>query len=153
MNTTMYDPLTSDTTALNALLRGEMAAVEAYTRALGLFGDDELIGDLQKIRDDHSRAVRLLRDRVVQLAGVPAESSGAWSAFGADASATKVIGPTTALAALRQGEEHIISEYEAALTDAEISPDCHPMIQTDLLTPTQKHVDELNRLLGGQNRW
>jgi len=151
MNTTMYDPLTCDTTALNALLRGEMAAVEAYTRALGLFGDDELIADLQKIRDDHSRAVRLLRDRIVQLGGVPAENSGAWNAFGA--SATKVIGSTTALAALRQSEEHIVSEYEVALTDADISPDCHPMIQVDLLAPTQKHVDELSRLLGGSGRW
>ena len=152
MNTTTYDPLTCDAAALNALLRGEMAAVEAYTQSLGLFCDDEMIAGLQKIRDEHSRAVRLIRDRVVQLGGVPAEKSGARSVFGAEASVTKVYGPTTALAALRLGEEHITSEYESALTDADIGPDCHPMIQTELLAPTQKHIDELNRLLGGLNR-
>ena len=83
MNTTMRDPLACDTHALNALLRGEMAAVETYTLVLGTSDDQEMITDLQKIRDEHSRAVRLLRDHVVRFGGNPVESPGPWSAFAA----------------------------------------------------------------------
>jgi len=152
MTTTMHDPLTCDTTALNALLRGEMAAVETYTQALGLCGDDEMIADLQKIRAEHSRAVRVLRDQIVQFGGLPTESPGPWSGFASTvAGFAKVIGPATALAALRQGEEHGISGYEAALENEDINPECHQIIRTELLAAGQKHVEELNRLLGGMN--
>ena len=152
MNTTMHDPLTCDTHALNALLRGELAAVETYTQALGTSDDQEMIADLQKIRDDHSRAVRLLRDQVVQFGGVPADSSGPWSAFTAATPAgAKVVCPTTTLAALRQGEEHGISEYESALENDDIDPTCQHLMRTDLLPAGRKHVEELNSLLGGMH--
>lgn len=152
MSTMTHDPLTCDTAAVNALLRGEMAAVETYTQALRACDDQEMIADLQKIRDEHSRAVRVLRDQVVHFGGQPTESSGPWGTFASTANGSeKVIGPTTALAALRQGEEHGISEYESALDNEDINPDCHQLIRTDLLSVSQKHVDELNRLLGGMN--
>ena len=152
MNTTMHDPLTCDTHALNALLRGEMAAVETYTQVLGTSDDQEMIADLQKIRDEHSRAVRLLRDHVVRFGGNPVESPGPWSAFAAVVTgATKGIGPCTALAALRQGEEHGISEYESALENEGINPECHQLMRTDLLPACRKHVEELNSLLGGMH--
>jgi len=152
MNTTIHDPLTCDTAALNALLRGEMAAVETYTQALGVCGDEEMIADLQKIRDEHRRAVRVLRDRVVQFGGQPTESPGPWGAFASTVVGfAKVVGPATALAALRQGEEHGISEYESALENEDLGSECHQIIRTDLLVVCQKHVDELNRLLGGMN--
>jgi len=152
MNVTMHDPLTCDTAALNVLLRGEMAAVETYTQALGACGDHEMISDLQKIRDEHSRAIRLLRDSVVRFGGFPADDSGVWGSFASTGTGVvNVVGPATALAVLRQGEEHGISEYGSALENEDISPDCHHMIRTDLLAVCHKHVDELNRLLGGMN--
>jgi hypothetical protein len=151
MSATIDDPNTCDTDGLNALLCGEMAAVEAYTQALGLFDDEKVIADLQKLRDEHSRAVRQLRDCVIGSGGRPVGSPGPWAAFACDTSAAKVIGPATALAALRQGEEYRVSEYEVALESVGIRPECQSLLRADLLPACRKHVEELNRLLGGMN--
>ena len=152
MHAPINEPRECDTDALNSLLRGEMSAVETYTQALGKFNDLTVIEDLQKIRDEHSRAVRELRDHVIQFGGRPAEGTGPWGAFTTAVTTTaKAIGPATVLAALRQGEEHGISEYEAALENEHIHPECHRTIRTDLLAACRKHIEELNRLLGGMN--
>jgi hypothetical protein len=141
-----------DIDALNPLLRGEMAAVETYTQALGKFDDLNVIADLQKIRDEHSKVVRALRDHVIEFGGHPAESTGPWGAFTSAVTTTaKAIGPATVLAALRQGEEHGISEYEAALENEHIHPECQRTIRVDLLPACRKHIEELNRLLGGMD--
>src|SRR5262245_12820774 len=152
MSTTFHDSHPCDTDAINSLLRGEMSAVETYTQAMGKFDDETAIADLQKIRDEHSRAVRLLRDQMIAVGAHPAESTGPWGAFTAAVTdGAKMIGPATALAALRQGEEHGINEYEAALGNNDIHSDCQRMIRADLLPACRKHVEELNRLLGGMN--
>jgi len=152
MSTATHDLQNCDTDALNSLLRGELSAVETYTQALENFDDNVLIADLQKIRDEHSRAVRELRDHVIMFAGVPAESAGPWGAFTAAVTATaKALGPATVLAALRQGEEHGIGAYEEALENNDIQPECHRMIRADLLPACHKHVEELNQLLGGNH--
>jgi hypothetical protein len=152
MHATIDEPRDCDTEALNSLLRGELSAVEAYTQSLGKFDDLMVIADLQKIRDEHSRAVRVLRDQIIHFGGQPSESAGAWGAFtSAVTGAAKAVGPATVLAALRQGEEHGISEYEAALENEHIHPDCQRAIRTDLLLACRKHVEELNRLLGGMD--
>jgi hypothetical protein len=141
-----------DTEAVNALLRGEMAAVETYTQALGTFADEAVIADLQKIRDEHSRSVRELRDQVIQAGGTPLETADPWGTFSASvAGGPHAIGPAAALAALRQGEEQRASEYEAALGIEQVPQDCQRAIRTSLLTACRKHVDDLNRLLGGRN--
>jgi len=141
-----------DIDALNLLLRGEMAAVETYTQALGKFDDLNVIADLQKIRDEHSKAVRELRDLVVEFGGRPAESTGPWGTFTTAVTTTaKAIGSATVLAALIQGEEYGISEYDAALENEHIPSDCQRAIRTDLLPAGRKHIDELNRLLGGMS--
>lgn len=153
MATTIHDAGTCDTDALNALLRSEMSAVETYTQALGKFDDETAIVDLQKIRDDHSRSVRLLRDHLIGLGAKPAEGSEPCGAFSAVVTGgAKAIGPAAALAALRQGEEHGINEYTSALENEDIHPDCRRIIRADLLPACRKHVEELDRLLGGMNR-
>lgn len=150
MNATIDQPNGCDTDALNALLRGELSAVETYTRAMSTFDDLELIADLQQIRDEHSRAVRELRDRVVAFGGTPADSSGVWGAFtAAVGDGAEAVGAATVLAALRQGEEYGATEYEAALENDGIHLECQRAIRADLLPAARRHVEELNRLLGG----
>jgi hypothetical protein len=146
MSTMIHDSQVSAADALNALLRAEIAAVETYTLALKKFDDEEAIAELQKIRDEHSRAVRQLRDQVIGSGGRPAEFAGACGTF--DTSDGKVIGPVTALTTLRYGEESEIGEYEAVLENDEVRADCQRMIRTDLLPACRRHVEELNRLLG-----
>ena len=140
-----------DTNTLIALLRGEMSAVETYTQAVTKLDDQAVIAELQKIRDDHSRAERELRDHVTRSGGQPAEGTGAWSAFASAVAGPATVSTATALAALRQGEEYAVAEYEAALGNEEVHPDCHRLVRTDLLPAGRKHIDELNRLLGGMD--
>src|SRR5688572_12709326 len=105
-----------DTTLLGTLLRNEMAAVEVYTQVMGTFDDEFVIADLQRIRDEHRRSVRELRDHVACLGLALMDDAGL---SGGDTFAgsppAKTTSPVTALALLRQSEEQGIIEYEAAL--------------------------------------
>lgn len=139
-----------DTVALDTLLGCEMTAVETYTRALGQFDDEYVIADLQKIRDEHNRAVRELRDHMIQFGGEPSDRADRGVADPVAGSA-KAIGAAAVLAALRQMEEHNVTEYEAALESDGIHPDCQRAIRVDLLAAGRRHIDELNRLLGGMD--
>jgi hypothetical protein len=138
--------------AVNALLRSELAAVDVYTQALAIFVDDAVIAELQRIRAEHRRAVRHLRDNLVGLGVHPTDDGGTWGAFGTRVAAAKALGPATILAMLQQGEESSITEYEAALEEAELQLDCLRTIQAELLPTCRQHVEELNRLLGGAGR-
>lgn len=143
---------TCDTDALNTLLRGEMGAVDTYTQALGHFADPHVITDLQKIRDEHSKAVRELRDHVIQFGGQPSERAGEWgAATAAVATAAKAVGPAAVLASLRHGEEDAATEYAAAVENDGIASECQRMIRADLMPACRRHVEELDRLLGGMD--
>ena len=145
------DPQSCDISVLNTLLGGEMAAVDTYTHTVGRFSDQMLIADLQQIRDEHGRAVRLLRDALVRFGGQPAGGAGQGASASAAATAAEEISPATALASLRQGEERAVSEYQTALENSGLHPDCQRMIRTDLMPACRKHIEELNRLLGGMD--
>jgi len=135
---------------LNSLLRGQLSAVETYDQAVIRFEDPRLLADLQTIREEHIEAEILLREKVLQMGGEPVDTSGPWvtctAAFSGETGAT---GPATALAALRQGEEHSINALEDSLKHENINLDCKNLIRTNLLPTGRKHVAELNRLMGG----
>ena len=141
-----------DTALLGTLLRNEMAAVEVYTQVMAAFDDEFVIADLQRIRDEHRRSVRELRDHVACLGLALMDDAGL---SGGDAFAggppAKTSSPGTALALLRQSEEQGIVEYEAALESDGIHPDCLRVIRTGLLPARRKHVEELDRILGGMD--
>lgn len=142
----------SEIDTLNCLLRGELAAVETYDRAIIKFEDPHLLNDLQSIREEHIHAEILLREKVLQLGGEPVEVSEPWGACNAAITGVeKVMGPATALAALRQGEEHSINEFEDSLKHENINLDCKNLIRSNLLPTSRKHVAELNRLMGGMS--
>lgn len=152
MSTATDDRRAGGTEALNALLQTEQAAVETYTQAIALFEDPAVITELQKVRDDHRRAERELRECFVLMGAAPASGSGLWPAFAAaGAPGAKALGCATVLAALRQGEEYALGCYEDALAHEDIHPECHRVIGGDLLPSSRKHIDELNRLLGGSS--
>jgi uncharacterized protein (TIGR02284 family) len=136
--------------ALNALLRGEISAVETYDQAISKFEGDATAASLGRIRDEHVTAVNTLREHVRMCGGEPSEGSGPWGVFAnAVTGAAKVVGPGTVLAALKQGEEHGINEYEAALKGDAIQAECREAIRGQLLPKCRQHVAEVDRLLGG----
>ena len=151
MNANTLDPnATCDTGTLNTLLRGELSAVETYDQAMRKLEDQHVLADLQKIHAEHARAVHVLRDTVTRYGAEPSECTGGWCAVAAAMMGTDhVLGPATALSALLQGEEHGINEYEDALRNEAMAPECKVTIRAELLPRCRQHVDELNRLMGG----
>jgi hypothetical protein len=151
---TTHDPGNSatDIDALNSLLLGQMAAVESYDLAINKFEDPHILTGLQSIREEHLQAEIQLREKVLQMGGGPVETSEPWGACSAAITHTeKVACPATALAALKQGEEHSINEFEDSLKNESISANCKQVVQTNLLPTGRKHVAELNRLMGGMS--
>jgi len=140
-----------DTALLGTLLRNEMAAVEVYTQVMGTFDDEFVIADLQRIRDEHRRSVRELRDHVAGLGLALSADAALLRGDTAVNPPAKTSSPVTALALLRQSEEQGIIEYEAALESDGIHPDCLCAIRTALLPARRRHVEELDRILGGMD--
>jgi len=139
-----------DTGALNSLLRGELSAVETYDQAMRRLEDHTVLIDLRQIREEHAGAVAALREAVARFGGEPTGSSGPWGTFASAVTGEDgMLGPATVLSALVQGEEHGVNEYEDALTNPDVDPDCKDAIRGKLLPQTRQHIDELNRLMGG----
>jgi len=151
MNTSNdFDHEISEVETLNSLLGYQQAAVETYDKALLKLEDPHVLADLHMIREEHAQAETLLRQKVQELGGKPIEASGPWGACAAAITGEEnTIGVATALAALRQGEEHSINEFEDTLRHEDINPDSKNLIRSQLLPAGRKHVAELNRLMGG----
>jgi uncharacterized protein (TIGR02284 family) len=136
---------------LNSLLRGELSATETYQQALAKIGNDKGAEELRRIHVEHREAANTLRQHVHQHGAKPDQGSGAWGAFAkAVEGVAKLFGNTAALKALKEGEEHGIKEYEAALKDENLSADCKNLISTQLLPQTRAHIPVLDRLMEAQ---
>jgi hypothetical protein len=57
-----------------------------------------------------------------------------------------LLGNTTAVKALKEGEERGIKDYEKALHEGNLAEDCQAVVRT-LLPRTRAHLEALNRLL------
>ena len=133
---------------LNSLLRGEISAQETYTQAierLAIDGRSE-VEVLRQIARDHSAAVERLRDSVTRAGGKPAESSGVWGAFARSVEGTaKSLGDKAAIKALKEGEEHGLKDYRAAVDD--VDPNTRQIIVGDLIPAQERHIQQLETLL------
>jgi uncharacterized protein (TIGR02284 family) len=138
----------TSTDTLNSLLRGELAATETYQQALAKIDDEPGAADLRRIHLDHREAANTLRQHVRSHGGEPEHGSGSWGAFAkAVEGAAKLFGNTTALRALRQGEQSGLSSYEDALKDESLAPDCKNLIRNTLIAQTRDHLAILDRLI------
>ena len=133
---------------LNSLLRGEISAKETYAQAiakLGVEGRSE-VEVLRQIAREHEGAVERLRDAVRRAGGVPDESSGVWGTFAKSVEGTaKAFGDAAALKALKEGEEHGLKDYDAALD--RVDPATREIIAADLIPAQQRHIQVLDSLL------
>ncbi len=142
---TQNQTTTSD--ALKSLLRGEMSAVETYEKALEKIDGYAGGPQLRQIHADHTQAVSLLRDMLIRYQGETPTSSGPWGAFANTIqAAANLFGDASALKSLKEGEEHGIKSYEAALNDAAVAEDAKAMSRT-LLARCQAHLPVLDALI------
>src|SRR5687767_14489953 len=98
---------------LNSFLRGELSAVETYRQAMEKVTDASLRPQLEQNSQSHQDRAAKLRNRIAQLGGKPADSSGTWGGFAklVEGSA-KAFGVKAALAALEEGEDHGLRMYK-----------------------------------------
>jgi hypothetical protein len=143
----MQTGTTTDTTTLNSLLRGEMAAIETYRQALEKVGDEPGVDELRTMRRDHRDAADALWHFIGQQGERPAEGSGAWGAFAKAVTASaSLFGNAAALKALKEGEEHGLKQYRDALGDPHLPAACRDLFHT-YMTKQQGHIAALDRLL------
>jgi rubrerythrin len=136
------------TKTLQSLLRGELSAVETYRQALEKVRGEDGALDLQGIERDHLTACDRLRADIVKANDKPSTSSGAWGAFAKAVEGTaKLFGNAAALKALKEGEEHGVSEYEQALKDESLDPQARRLISETLLPQQRTHISTLDRLI------
>ncbi len=135
---------------LKSLLRGEMSAVETYEKALEKVNGSPEGAQLRQMYADHSQAVGLLRDMLIRYQGEMPTSSGPWGSFANVVQATaNLLGDGAALKSLKEGEEHGIRSYEAALNDPAVADDVKAMSRS-LLARCQAHVPILDVLIDRQ---
>jgi len=131
----------------NSLLKGELSAVETYGQALEKFSSEVECSALRTIQNDHQNSVARLRDHLVDMGAEPAAGSGAWGTFAKAVEGTaKMLGESPALAALQQGEEHGIDEYEEALRNPDVMDEIKTVIRQELLPQLSEHIAALDRL-------
>ena len=140
----------TDTNVLNSLLRGEMSAIETYRQAIEKLGGephDPWIEELRALQRDHRDAADALWHHVEQHGGKPSEGSGPWGAFAkAVEGVAKLLGNTSALKALKEGEEHGLKDYEDALKDHTLPADCQALI-TSIIPKQRAHIAVIDRLM------
>lgn len=150
MKTPTAKPTNKEATQLDDLMRGEMAAMNAYDEALKDVKDKNQRAKLETIRKDHEKAVSAMSKYV---AGKPdlledTEKSGPWGTFAETWTKTRSFtGNEGAVKALRQGEEHGINEYEEALKDESLSAELKTRIKKEFLPNQKKHIETLKTLL------
>jgi rubrerythrin len=131
----------------NSLLRGELSAIETYNQALEKFDSETERSALRSIQNDHQNSASRLRDHIIEMGAEPAAESGAWGTFAKAVEGTaKMLGESPALAALKQGEEHGIDEYEEALRNTGVMDEIKTVIRHELLPPLSQHIAALDRL-------
>lgn len=142
MNTPTAKPANEQATQLDDLVRGELAALKAYDAAMKDLKDENQKAKLEKIRNDHEKAVSMLSKYV---AGKPelledTKDSGAWGTF------AKNWAKVRGVDGLRQGEQHGIDEYEEALEDENLPKNLKAQIKNELLPNQKKHIETLKTL-------
>ena len=133
---------------LNSLLRGEISAVETYKLAIEKVGEEHVSDatQLRAIAQEHGEHAQRLREEIRRLGGEPVDSSGAWGVYAKTIEATaKLFGDSSALKALKEGEEHGLKDYREALDDVDESS--RRLVAEVLMPAQQRHITTLDAMM------
>ncbi len=130
---------------LNSFLRGELSAAETYRQAISRVEDAPTRVTLEEAHRSHAQRVQALRDRIRELGGQPAESSGAWGMFAKLVEGgAKAFGAKAAVAALEEGEDHGLKDYQKDLGELDLQS--RQLVEQTLLPAQQQTHATLSRL-------
>jgi len=128
------------TDGLNALLRGELAAVNAYQSALRSAEGRAAVDSAKILRfaSEHQRTVAALQGAVREMGGVPASEAATTGAFA-------LLRDTASVRELLGGEEAGLKMYEVA--NGNLAGDAHDLVTLELIPRQRKHVAELSAII------
>jgi hypothetical protein len=131
----------------NELLKGEISAAETYKQALEKFSGESETAQLRKLLVDHQDSIAILNANVVKMGAEPVKSSGAWGGFAqAVQGVSNVLGESAALKSLKQGEEKGKKDYQRALENNDLMPECKEIVRNTLLPRQEAHISTLSHL-------
>lgn len=134
-----------DIRQLNSFLRGELSAVETYQQCIEKMEDRAFAAELGSLQDSHRRRAELIRARVRQLGGEPADGSGVWGSFARLAEGTaKIFGASAAVSALEEGEDHGRDDYQRDVHN--LSPAERRFVEMEIIPEQQRTHDALSRI-------
>jgi hypothetical protein len=125
---------------LNALLRGELAAVNAYQGAFRSAEGRAAVdaAEILRFASEHQRTVAALQVAVREMGGVPASEAGTWGAFA-------LLRETASVRELLDGEEAGLRMYEA--TNGNLGGDARDLVTLELIPRQRKHIAELSLII------
>lgn len=131
---------TDETDGLNALLRGELAAVLAYQRALRSAEGRATVdaAEILRFASEHQRTVAALQGAVRELGGVPASEAATSGAFAR-------LRDTATVRELLDGERSGLAMYEAAA--GSLADGARDLVTMELIPRQRKHIAELSAIL------
>ena len=134
----------SDVERLNAMLRGERAAVETYGKCIEKLATSSRVAQLTSLKASHAGRVGKLTGKVVELGGRADMTSGAWGSFAKlfEGSAA-VFGEKSAIGALEEGEDHGKKDY--ADLDG-LSEGARRFVQIELVPEQRRTHDALSAI-------
>jgi len=129
--------------ALNALLRGELAAAETYRRALEhlppTFGPRAALVFCEQ---SHERRAARYRELIAARGGQACRNAGVWGAFARlVTSSAEMLGPRVLIGALHEGEDHGLREYAAMA--GHLDPEARRVVMEELLPEQQETHDQM----------
>ena len=136
---------------LNSSLRGELAAIDTYRKALeksrSKYANDPKYQQLEKMLRDHEQAATLLTSLVRQKGGEPETDSGAWGTWSKTVmGASSLFGDKAALKALKQGEESGIKQYRSLIDDTDTPADVRDAAMK-LMNNDKEHITRLDTMM------
>jgi hypothetical protein len=125
---------------LNSLLRGELAAVNAWQFALRSAESRRIVEvpEILRFAAEHQRSVAALQVVVRQMGGVPESVAATEGAFA-------LLADTGTVRDLLDGEKSGLTRYEAA--DGTFHGDARDLVTLELIPRQQRHVALLSDIL------
>lgn len=138
---------------LNALLRGELSAVESYVKAMDSVEMEQesfVANILKDCKISHELRVLKLQNAINELGGKPEQDTGPWGGLvkmavgGAGAFGDKAV-----IAALEEGEDMGLNEYEWRLL--RMHGDHRNLVKNELLPEQEATHKKMSKLVRSAN--
>jgi len=131
---------------LNAMLRGELAAVETYEMVLQKAKTPHVVEVLTACKKEHEARVQRLTELVTAAGGTPDKVSGMWGAIAKLVEAGAVVlGEGSAIGSLKEGEDHGLALYKSEIKFLDGA--ALEAVQNELLPGQEKTQEAITKLV------